>query len=125
MLDFEPVVGRGGDALDRLRVRLAEASQSLALVESAGDPAPGMNEAAQVEEASGSGSATVETPRGAATLGVTLESGSVVSASLRTPSETHLRLVESVTLQREVGDAVVGVASLDLSPWGIASEGSG
>lgn len=125
MLDFEPVVRRGGDALDRLRVRLAEASQSLALVESAGDPAPSINEAAQVEEASGSGSATVETPRGAAILDVTLESGSVVSASLRTPSEAHLRLVESVTLQREVGDAVVGVASLDLSPWGIAPEGSG
>lgn len=124
MLGFEPIVRRGGDALDRLRVRLAEASQSLALVESAGDTAPSVNETVPVGEASGSGSATVETPRGAATLNVTLESGSVVSASLRTPSEAHLRLVEAVVLQREVGDAVVGVASLDISPWAIASGGS-
>jgi Ni,Fe-hydrogenase III large subunit len=125
MLGFEPVVRSGGDVLDRFRLRLAEASQSLKLVESAGDPAPDVSGDARLEDASGSGSATVETPRGAAALDVTLEGGSVVYASLRIPSEAHLRLVESVALQCEVGDAVVGVASLDLSPWGIASEGSG
>lgn len=125
-LGFEPVVREGGDALERLRLRLAEIEQSLALAESAGSP--GTREAdlgvTPAEESSGSGcgEATVETPRGAAALSVTLDGGAVVSGGLRTPSEAHLRLVEEVSLQREVGDALVGVASLDLSPWGLAPE---
>lgn len=124
-LGFEPVVREGGDALARLRVRLAETEQSLGLAHAAGAvvaPEDGLD---VTVSGSATGTATVETPRGSATLTVTLEEGSVSSAELRTPSEGHLRFVESLTLQREVADALVGVASLDLSPWEILWEEAG
>ncbi|CAN5160465.1 hypothetical protein BH24ACT16_BH24ACT16_10310 [soil metagenome] len=125
-LGFEPVVREGGDALDRLRLRLAEIEQSLTLIESAGHHASGVAfPEADTEGSSGSGEATVETPRGVASLRVTLEGGEIREAKLQLPSEPHLRLVEEVTLQREVGDALVGVASLDLSPWGLADGEAG
>jgi Ni,Fe-hydrogenase III large subunit len=125
-LGFEPVVREGGDALDRLRLRLAEIEQSLNLIESAGHHASGVAfPEADMEGSSGSGEATVETPRGAASLRITLEGGEIRETKLQVPSEAHLRLVEEVTLQREVGDALVGVASLDLSPWGLAEGVSG
>ena len=114
-LGFEPVVLGGNDALSRLRVRLAEIEQSLDLVERAGtiafpDGVPG-------QEISGSGVATLETPRGAAKLRATFEGGDVVGAELDTPSTRHVSLVGAVTEQQEFANALVGVASLDLSPW--------
>ena len=115
LLDFEPVVREGDDALARLRVRLEEVERSLELVREAGsigalDPTVGL-------ASSGTGSATVETPRGAAKLSVTVEDGEVSAAELDAPSTRHLELVQSVTVGNEVADALVGVASLDLSPW--------
>ncbi|ABG03108.1 Ni Fe-hydrogenase III large subunit-like protein [Rubrobacter xylanophilus DSM 9941] len=114
-LGFEPVVREGGDALARLRVRLAEIEESLGLAAAAGSldiPAP-----RAATGASGAGAATVETPRGTATLRVALSDGEVVSAELEGPSARHLALVGRVAEQRELADALVGVASLDLSPW--------
>jgi Ni,Fe-hydrogenase III large subunit len=113
-LGFEPVVVEGDDALARLRARLAEAEQSLDFVEKAG----GISAAApETDGASGRGAPTVETPRGAAKLAVTLEGGEVTVAKLETPSARQMGLVKAVTEQRELADALVGVASLDLSPW--------
>jgi Ni,Fe-hydrogenase III large subunit len=114
-LGFAPVVRDGDDALSRLRVRLAETLQSLDLAKKAGAVllADGTVDGAT----SGTGAATVETPRGPARLEVTLEGGAVVAARLDTPSSRHLALVGAVAEQREVADALVGVASLDLSPW--------
>lgn len=114
-LGFEPVVETGGDALARLRLRLAEAHQSLHLARqvSATHPALSTLEA----DLSGTGNASVGTPRGAATLEVTLESGKVTAAGLQTPSTRHLGLIAEITEQRELADALIGVASLDLSPW--------
>jgi len=37
---------------------------------------------------------------------------------LEEPSARHLGLVGVLAEQRELADALVGVASLDLSPWG-------
>jgi Ni,Fe-hydrogenase III large subunit len=122
-LSFEPVVECGGDALARLRVRLAEAERSLELVQGAGEVS--VSGAIPHAGASGSGAATVETPRGAATLSVTLEDGEVTAAELETPSAKHIRLVGDVTEGREVADALVGVASLDLSPWSMARVAAG
>jgi Ni,Fe-hydrogenase III large subunit len=117
-LGFEPVVRDGDDALSRLRVRLAEIEQSLDLVGKAGEmtaPEPSTDAGS-----SGEGSATVETPRGAANLRVRLEGGAVGDIGLDIPSARHLRLVGAVAEQRELADALVGVASLDPSPWGSA-----
>lgn len=115
-LGFEPVVRDGDDVLSRLRVRLDEIEQSLELVRKAGEmtmPEPGAH-----GEPSGDGSATVETPRGAATLRLASEGGASGVVELEDPSARHLGLVGDVAEGRELADALVGVASLDLSPWG-------
>jgi len=69
------------------------------------------------DEASGRGEASVETPRGQAHLELTLERGQVTAAQLATPSTHHLTLIAPLTEQQELGDALVAVGSLDLSPW--------
>ena len=117
-LGFEPVVVEGNDVLARLRARLAEAEGSLELAEKAGSAS--VSDAVPEAKTSGRGAATVETPRGTATLAVTLEGGEVTLAELETPSTRHVGLVKPVAEQRELGDALAGVASLDLSPWEIA-----
>jgi Ni,Fe-hydrogenase III large subunit len=115
-LGFEPVVCDGNDALSRLTVRLTEIEQSLDLVQKAGEmtaPDPGTN-----DEPSGEGSATIETPRGTATLRLAPGEGGVDIVELEEPSARHLGLVGTLAEQRELADALVGVSSLDLSPYG-------
>ncbi|NPD18943.1 NADH-quinone oxidoreductase subunit D [Rhodophyticola sp. DY48A3-103] len=114
-LGFEMCVREGGDALARLRLRCDEIAQSLDLIAAAGRIA--VPEVPDVETVSGEGAATIETPRGAARLRVKLTDGKVVEAELDTPSDVNIALVETVTAQRELGDALAAVASLDLSPW--------
>ena len=114
-LGFSPVAREDDDALARFRLRLEEIKQSLGLVLEVGaiDGTGSLTE----EPSSGTGTATVETPRGTATLDVTLENGRLTAAELDTPSTRNVRLVEAVTVSKEVADALVGVGSLDLSPW--------
>jgi len=118
-LGFAPIVigEGGGDALARLHVRLRETVQSLTLWEAARTYV--MSAPYVPSDLSGMGNGTVETPRGAATLHVRIEDGTVRYVHLDLPSIAHAKLVESVTLQYEVADALIGVASLDLSPWEI------
>ena len=116
-LGFEPAIREGDDSFSRLLVRLEETEQSLDLVREAGafsTPALDLDCAP-----SGVGAATVETPRGAAMLRVTLEEGEVTGFELDTPSTKHLQLVGPVAEGEELADALVGVASLDISPWGL------
>jgi Ni,Fe-hydrogenase III large subunit len=118
-LEFAPVSRTGGDALDRARVRFDEIVASIELV------ARCRTSAARVEPAcvdvSGQGAAAVETPRGLAELGVTLEAGRVIAAKLDTPCSHHIDLVPGLVADRELGDALVAVGSLDLSPWEVRS----
>jgi Ni,Fe-hydrogenase III large subunit len=60
----------------------------------------------------------VETPRGPATLWISVEEGEVSEAELIVPAQAALALAANVAEGRELGDALVGVASLDISPWG-------
>lgn len=114
-LGFKPVVCDGGDALSRLLVRLEEVERSLELVDKVGSVAvPGLAIGGNV---SGMGEATVETPRGVARLRVTLHGGEVSAVELDAPSGRHMNLIEDVAQGRELADALVGVASLDVSPW--------
>lgn len=116
-LGFEAVVGGGGDALARLRARLEEIEHSMDLALSAGSlrvPKHSFD-----YDLSGEGAATIETPRGKASLRLSLEDGVVSDLELCTPSTQHIKLVGAVTEQRELADALVGVASLDISPWGV------
>jgi Ni,Fe-hydrogenase III large subunit len=117
-LGFGPVVREGDDALARLRTRVAEVEQSLELVRKVG--ALSFAERVSAPPSDGNGSATVETPRGAATLRIGLQGGVVTAVELETPSSLHHGLIEAVAEGREVADALFGVASLDLSPWEVA-----
>jgi Heavy metal binding domain len=115
-------LGPAGDddtAAGRLAARLTDIAQGLGRI----DAAPGIAapELADIADASGHAHATVETPRGAASLHVEVATGRVVSATLHTPSARHVELVGPITEQRELADALVGVASLDLNPWEIGA----
>jgi Ni,Fe-hydrogenase III large subunit len=116
-LGFAPVVREGGDALARLEVRLAEIEQSLDLVAAAGTIGPVEN--AVRMHAEGDGVASIETPRGGATLRLGVRGGYVHVAALDTPSTAHATLLPAVAEGRELADALVAIASLDLSPWEI------
>lgn len=118
LLGFEPVLRGGDDALSRLLLRLEEAGRSLDLVRRANAVSlPLLQPDGAYPD--GAGVATVETPRGAATLRVELEGGVVSRFELDSPSSAHLDLAKPVAEGEELADALVGVASLDLSPWGI------
>jgi Ni,Fe-hydrogenase III large subunit len=116
-LGFEPTLREGDDAFSRLLVRLEETEQSLDLVREAGGFSTNVLNLHGAP--SGVGAATVETPRGAATLRVTLEGGKVAGFELDVPSTKHLELVGLVAEGEELADALVGVTSLDISPWGL------
>lgn len=115
-IGLAPLMIHGGDALARLRVRLGELEQSLDLIEAAaavfGGPVP-----PNVDNASGTAESSVETPRGRAALRLTLEHGRVIAATLDTACSQHIGLVSDLTEQCELGDALVAVGSLDISPW--------
>ncbi|MDQ6905965.1 MAG: hypothetical protein M3176_03965 [Chloroflexota bacterium] len=114
-LGFAPVVHDGNDAWARLRVRLDELTQSMNLIRAVGTtvlPTP-----PALIAGSGAGTATVETPRGPAMLHLVLHDGQVETVHLDTPSARLVDLVPGMAEGRELADALVGIASLDLSPW--------
>lgn len=120
-LGFTPITRDDGDALARLRLRLDETAQSLDLILAAGTMTLGSPPVPV--DLSGTGSATIETPRGAATLDLTVDDGHVTNMRLTMPSTHLIDLVSTVAQGAEVADALIGVASLDLSPWDIAPNG--
>ncbi|MFV2034684.1 MAG: hypothetical protein ACC631_06190, partial [Halocynthiibacter sp.] len=77
---------------------------------------------ADIGAASGDGEAICEAARGKARLWLRLEAGKVAAAKLQTPSVRNLALVQGMTAEQELGDALVAVASLDISPWEISQE---
>lgn len=98
-LGFEPILGTGSDAAARMRLRLAEAAQSLDLAARAGDRCAAVR-------------GRVESPRGR------LEPGSAPSARL-------LPLVPGVLRETEWGDAVTTLVSLDIDLEEAALAGHG
>jgi hypothetical protein len=106
-------------AAGRLAARLDEIAESLGDIEAT--TVIVLPALAPIGDASGHGHASVRTPRGIATLHVTLEAGKVAQAMLDTPSSHHIGLVGPLTEQRELADALVAVASLDLDPWEIGA----
>jgi Ni,Fe-hydrogenase III large subunit len=114
---FKPAVVGGNDAMARLQVRLAELEQSLDfLLATSSDNKP-VEVARSLEN--GVGEAAIETPRGAARLRIEVRQHRIVSADLASPSQRLVELVSTVGEGRELADALLGVASLDLSPWEI------
>jgi len=68
---------------------------------------------------SGTGEATLETPRGAATLSIEIANAQITRAHLTSPSQRLVELIPAVAEGHELADALLGVASLDISPWEI------
>ena len=116
-LDFSPVVRTGGDALARLAVRLAEIVQSFELIAKA--TAYPTEQPVVREVVNGMRHATVETPRGVAVLHMTVDGDQVTHVHLESPSRVLVSFVPEVAEGAEVDDALIAVASLDLSPWEI------
>lgn len=114
-LGFDTCTEQGGDAWARLQVRMAEIATSLDLIRAVGSA--GLPALPEIGRASGDGEAVLETPRGRATLRLTLEGGNVIAAGLDTPCSQHIGLVPELVREQELGDALVAVGSLDLSPW--------
>ena len=118
-LGFELYIEGAGDAWARFRQRHVEIVTSLDLVEAAGDPE--LPKLRAIGSPSGTGEATVETPRGRSTLQLTLERGQVVSVELDGACRQHIGLAADLVEGQELGDALVAVGSLDLSPWEVSS----
>ena len=98
----------------RVRQRCAEIEQSLALIARAGAiRLPEMPQA----NGDGHGMATLETPRGPATLHLVLKDGAVASAHLTTPFKALAARVPDFVAQLEFADALTAIGSLDLDPW--------
>ena len=116
-LGFKTIEYEEGDAWARLHLRLDEIIQSLSLIETA--DAIALPEMIKLDEVSGTGTSQIEAPRGKTRLQLSMSDGFVTSVQLETPSMHHLGLVETLTEQQELGDALVAVGSLDLSPWEI------
>ena len=117
-LGFTPVLRPAGDALARYQVRLAEIAASLDLIGAVeGHQGEHRLPVPEWTRITGSAPAAIETPRGVANLHLTLERGTVVAAHLDTPSAHLIRHIPDVATGNEVGDALVAVASLDVSPW--------
>lgn len=114
-LGFEVLTGEGGDAWARLWQRLVEITTCLDLIEAAGEPDKPV--LCDIGSASGVGRGVVESPRGRAELSLTLEGGRVVSFELDMACSHHIDLVPLLVEGEELGDALVAVGSLDLSPW--------
>tara|TARA_R110000787_G_scaffold8695_1_gene29856 strand:- start:23321 stop:25237 length:1917 start_codon:yes stop_codon:yes gene_type:complete len=113
-LGFEPITQKDGDAMARLRQRCAEIAQSLDLMAKVGAiSVPEM----PLATGDGHGMATVETPRGPATLHLTLKDGMVSSARLTTPFAALAAHVPDLIKQMELADALTVIGSLDLDPW--------
>ncbi|MDK8463261.1 heavy metal-binding domain-containing protein [Marinobacter sp. SS13-12] len=109
----------GGDAWARLWQRLAEISASLEFIRSSGEPE--LASLRNIGDVSGAGEATVDTPRGEARLSLKLERGKVKSYELDTACSHHIDLVPKLVEGQELGDALLAVGSLDLSPWEVIS----
>ncbi|MCX8226680.1 MAG: hypothetical protein OTI35_11430 [Sulfitobacter sp.] len=118
-IGFSVLTMTDGDALARLAQRCAEISQSLDVIAAAG--AIAIPKLLDIGAASGTGKAVVETPRGAARLSLTLSKGKVTEAKVSTPTAAHLALIQDIAVGRELGDALTGVGSLDISPWEVTS----
>lgn len=111
-LGFRPIIRHEGDALARLLLRLDEIGASLALARAAGQtPAE-----AKVPHVTAR-DAAVETPRGTARLSTAGDATRITEVDLTTPSQASLELIEKVAVGLELADALVAVASLDISPW--------
>ena len=122
-LGWEPVIRQENNAWGRFLVRLDEIEQSLEMIEKTKE------QQAKSEEldfpGSGKGSAQLESPRGRASLNISIKDGKVQELHIETPSQPLAGLVPTLTGEMELSDALVQIASLDISPWEVGLKNHG
>ncbi len=118
-LSFQTSQQDSNDSWGRLLVRLSEIEESLRLIHATAvrDDEPTLTNISG--DISGKGKASIETPRGAAHLSLKVAAGAIQEISLDVPSFHHMALLEAVAAGQELGDALLSIHSLDLSPWEI------
>lgn len=114
-LGFAPVIHQGSDAFARLLVRLDEMLQSLDLIQPDRDRTEGIESSELTREQPGH--ASIESPRGEASIHLTARDGVVTGLHLDTPSSHHLSLIPAVSEGLELSAGLVAIVSLDISPW--------
>jgi len=117
-------VGRtddGTDAWTRLVLRITETEESLSFLAKS-KPSVGINveDAEVTANTLGKGEATLKTPRGNASLSVSAQNGRISKVSFSPPSVKKIELLPGLVQNMEIADALVTVASLDISPWEVA-----
>tara|TARA_Y100001935_G_scaffold255660_1_gene270719 strand:+ start:56909 stop:59161 length:2253 start_codon:yes stop_codon:yes gene_type:complete len=118
---WTPVTAAGNNAWSRLMVRLDEMEQSLRFIARAGNDSGGAS-SQKIDIPStgmGNGIAHIESPRGTVSLKFHIHEGKLAHMQLNTPSEALAGIIQHVTEQHELADALTAAASLDISPWEI------
>nr|WKN38578.1 hypothetical protein K4G66_07670 [Tunicatimonas sp. TK19036] len=119
-LSFTPIEGHQNNAWGRLLVRLDEITQSIQLIEDSRKIAGTDPEKTKPKySGTGEGIARIETPRGSAELTVQISDGAVREFHLSAPSVAYADFIPQISPGQELADALVGIASLDISPWEI------
>lgn len=114
---WQPIVKSEDNAWGRLLVRLDEIEQSLHLIEKAEGKL--QEEKSYDFTASGIAAAEIESPRGKLALRANIKEGEVHKIEMQNPSTMLAGLVSAVIEDIELSDALVEIASLDISPWEI------
>ncbi len=117
--NFKPVVMYENNAWGQLLVRLAETEQSIGLIgEENLKRKYALPEIESIDDKeSKKGEATLESPNGKLNLQIEVTEGKIKSFSLHTANLALASLVPEITKGKEMADALVGIAALNLSPW--------
>jgi len=116
-LGWHPVTTQANSAWGRLLVRFDEIEQSLELIQKATDQ---QTEREEINfSGSGKGAVKLESPRGTLKLSISVENGAIEKLQIESPSKPLAALVPTLTDEAELSDALVQIASLDISPWEI------
>lgn len=105
------------DSWVRLTIRLAEIKKSFAMLKEQKIMREVISLPQDLEQLSGKGRATLKTPRGQASLFLELNNGKITNVSFTGPSVKKLALIDPIVKNLEIADALIAVASLDISPW--------
>jgi Ni,Fe-hydrogenase III large subunit len=117
--NFKPIVLHKNNAWGQLLVRLAEIEQSIELI---GDE--NLNKKIILPEINNNDlkgeqkcEAALETPNGKLRLSIEINDGLVKSIAIEAASKVLAGLVPEITKAQELSNALVSIASLDISPW--------
>lgn len=113
--DFEEIVLKKGDSLDRTKTRLKEVLESIKIIRQVLDKLPkkAIPKAVLTNMGNGEGIGRVEAPRGELFYFLKFKNNVIERAKMRTPTFGYLKILEKILIGGEIGDIPVIVGSLD------------